>query len=140
MTQAELQIVIAELREQNVLNRREHALNRREHRLNRQMHEHVLRELARMDERGRQEYELNRRFQAETTALHARLVAQSTAAMQEFARTMEGIDRRMTSVEAKVDTSVEATRDAMEETRAQTQALLRIIDRMDRLDGGTSAN
>ncbi len=132
MTQAELQIVIAELREQNELNRREHALNRREHRLNRQMHEHVLRELARMDERGRQEYELNRRCYDQGMALCARLVAQSTTAMQEFARAMEGIDRRMARAEAKVDTSVE-------ESRAHTQALLQVIDRMDRLDG-PSAN
>lgn len=133
MTSAELQVIIAELREQNALNRREHALNRREHRLNRQMHEHVLQELARMEERRQHEYEVNKRFQAETTALCARLVAQSTAAMQEFARAMDRIDRRMAGVEAKVDTSVE-------ETRAQTQALLQVIDRMDRLDGGASAN
>ncbi|HMJ03343.1 MAG TPA: hypothetical protein VK506_10405 [Conexibacter sp.] len=140
MTQAELQIVIAELREQNELNRREHTLNRCEHRLNRQMHEHVLSELARMDERNRaqhelnrREHELNRRCYDEGMALCARLVAQSTAAMHAFARSVEGIDRRTASVEAKVDTSVE-------ETRAQTQALLQLIDRMDRLDEGPSAN
>ena len=127
MTSAELQIIIAELREQNELNRREHALNRREHRLNRRMHEHVLRELERMDERGR-------RFQAETTALFARLVGQSTAAMQEVAHVMNGIERRMATVEAKVD-------DSIEESRAQRQALLRLIDRMDGLDdGGASAS
>jgi hypothetical protein len=140
MTQAELQIVIAELREQNKLNRREHALNRREHQLNRQMHEHVLCELERMDERRREESEISRRFQAETTALCTRLVSQSTAAMQEFARAMDGISRRMARVEAKVDTSVEATRDAIAESRAQRQALLRLIDRMDGLDGGASAS
>ena len=133
MTQAELQIVIAELREQNRLNRREHALNRREHQLNRQMHEHVVRELERMEARREQEHEVSRRFQAETTALCARLVAQSTAAMHEFARTMEGIERRMARAEAKVDDSADAT-------RVGTQALLRVIDRMDRLDGGASAN
>ncbi len=133
MTQAELQIVIAELGEQNKLNRREHALNRREHQLNRQMHEHVLRELGRMEERREQEYEVSRCFQAESTALFARLVGQSTAAMHEFARVMEGIERRMARVEAKVD-------DSIEESRAQRQVLLRLIDRMDGIDGGASAN
>jgi hypothetical protein len=133
MTQAELQIVIAELREQNRLNRREHALNRREHQLNRQTHEHVLGELERIEQRRREESEISRRFQAETTALCARLVAQSTAAMQQLARAMGGIERRMARVESRVDDSAEAT-------RAQTQALLRVIDRMDRLDGGASAN
>jgi hypothetical protein len=62
--------------------------------------------------------ELSRRAYEEGMALCAKLVERSVRAFDEFAAEI---------------------RDHREETRAQTQALLRMIDRMDRLDGGAAA-
>jgi hypothetical protein len=52
--------------------------------------------------------------------------------MTRFDRNMLRIDRRMASHEAE-------TRELRAESRAQTQALLRVIDRMDRFDPGGAA-
>jgi hypothetical protein len=76
------------------------------------------------------EFQLNR--ETYTSLLHD-LRDHTSALMTRFDRNMLRIDRRMASHEAE-------TRDLRAESRAQTQALLRRIDRMDRLDpGGATA-
>lgn len=44
-----------------------------------------------------------------------------------------------TAVIRRMEKMSQETRSNIEETKAQTQALLRVIDRMDRLDGGPDA-
>jgi hypothetical protein len=78
--------------------------------------EHLL--ARRQMERNEQQFELNRRAYEEGMALCQKLVEKSVKAFDDFAREIH---------------------DHRAETRAQTQALLRVIDRMDRLDGGTAA-
>lgn len=50
-----------------------------------------------------------------------------------------GVIRRMEEMSAETRANTEETRANTEETRAQTKALLKAIDRMDRLDGTAPA-
>jgi hypothetical protein len=75
------------------------------------------------------EFQLNR--EAYTTLVHD-LRDHTSALMTRCDRNMLRIDRRMAAHEAE-------TRDLRAESRAQTQALLQMIDRMDRPDPGGAA-
>jgi hypothetical protein len=128
MASTELTTVMTELREQGELNRREHALNRREHRLHR-------RALDAMLERTGVMFDANLDAMARLTTVLSEQVGafrEQGAAFQEQAAAFR--EQALAFRE-----QAEELRDGRDERRALTQALLRVIDRMDRFDGGTSA-
>jgi hypothetical protein len=122
-------IVVAELRDQRAHSERKWAEHRerseREWALVRQEHKLARRQMERSEQQLQHEFELNRRAYEEGMALCAQLVERVDGMFAENVRAFR-------KLEAKID-------DGRAETRAQTQALLRVIDRMDRLDGGTAA-
>ncbi|MBA2792725.1 MAG: hypothetical protein H0U32_01875 [Thermoleophilaceae bacterium] len=102
---------------------------------------------------NREEFEKNRAFQDQAYMNHQRFIEESRADWKEFTRTIllrvERLGRdewrelsRMNDelerqgAERRVEQNAERSelRDLREESRAQTQALLRMIDRMDGLE------
>jgi hypothetical protein len=107
--------IMEELREQREEMREQHAETREELRQHREELRRQRDEMREHRARSEREFELNRRSYEAGMTLCARLVDRTTAAL---------------------DALTHEIRDHREEGRAQTQALLKLIDRMDGLDGG----
>jgi hypothetical protein len=76
----------------------------------------------------------------ELTREEVRLSRESRDDLREFLReTTVRVDRSLTRFERSLAELIHEVRDGREEQRAQTQALLKLIDRMDRLDPGGAA-
>jgi septation ring formation regulator EzrA len=84
------------------------------------------------------EDELAERIHRQVEEIHV-LARESHDFMPLVVNTLESIGSLMRSVGEGVNTAIEGLRDLREEDRAQRQALLRMVDRIDRLDPGGSA-
>jgi predicted nucleic acid-binding Zn-ribbon protein len=82
-------------------------------------------------ERNREAFERNREAFERNTAV----VEQTQAVLRESAAAMHGVRDSLRGMGNVIGRQVEVLRDLQVEVRQQTEGLMRILDRLDRLDG-----